>query len=516
MQRKLQGFSLIDTISNNTPSEPFVVIVYFLIIAFMRMSIVLMGLPASIMLIPNFIPLLLSPFYKRRLTYSLLAITSMLGFLSILKGVDAATASDKVGDGIVSLFIITLFILIVTEFTYQIIGYFRETNYDLEIAKRKAEAAAEAKANFLSNMSHEIRTPLSGIMGITQMRYGLTHDREEREQLEMILESTDKLLNIVNNVLDFSKIENGELTFSLNTFSLKSMLNELYEEYKHCAEEKGLDFTFHYSGDVPEYLLSDRYKLRTVLSNLIQNAITFTEKGSVDLSIKRLPSFGETDEIHFSVRDTGMGIDKNKLGTILTAFEQGDNSLSKSGEGIGLGLSVSKRMIEGLGGELEVQSEKGKGSTFSFVVATEVRNNIEEISPYHPSVENIRKNANILLADDNKINQTYMKHFLEKQSFNVTIAKNGEEAIEAYKKGDYSVVLMDIQMPVMSGLEATLGIRKFEREKSLSKVPIIAVTASVTGDEVEVYKEHDIDFYCPKPIDLNQLYALLNDVVVEN
>lgn len=515
-KRDLRGFSIIDTITNNAPSEPIVVVLFILIIFVMRGLIITLGLPSSLMIIPSFVPLLLTPFYRRRLPYSLLALISTIGFVSIFVDRTADGNTDYAGDSIISLSVLTLFILIVMEFTYQIIGYFRITTYDLEISKRKAEAAAEAKANFLSNMSHEIRTPLSGIMGISQMRHSLTKDREERSHLEMILESTDKLLNIVNNVLDYSKIESGVLTFSLHTFSLKNLLSELYGEFKYSADEKNLSFTFSYSGDIPEFLLSDRYKLRTILSNLLQNAITFTDEGAVELAIKRLPGFGETDELLFSVTDTGIGIEESKLETLLTAFEQGDNSLTKSREGIGLGLSVSRRMVEGLGGQLEIKSERGRGSTASFVISTEVRNSPEDIVTASSSVENPKQSANILLADDNKINQTYMSHFLEKQSFNVTIAKNGEEAIEAYKRGSFSVVLMDIQMPVMSGLEATLGIRKYEREKNISKVPIIAVTASVTGDEVEVYKEHDIDFYCPKPVDLQKLYTLLHDVIEQN
>lgn len=513
---QIDGVSLIAKISEHRPSEPFIVIIFILLTVILRGIVVLLNLPDSLMVLISFTVLLLVPFYSRRLTYGLLSLSffSAMGNLVIL--VLPNEDVEHVKNSLIALFLMTFFILISAEFIYHVISHFQTINCELEIAKHKAEAASEAKANFLANMSHEIRTPLSGIMGITQMRISNTKFREEKEQLSMILESSDKLLNIVNNVLDYSRIETGELTFSLHHFSLSNLLQELFREYSPIATSKGINLVVRDSGDIPRYLFSDRYKLRTVLSNLLQNAVNYTDEGSVELIVKRLPSFGNSDEILFSVNDTGSGIDKYKLSTILEAFEQGDSSLTKTKSGIGLGLAVSARMIEGMGGSLEIETEVGKGSTFSFIVTSESGNEgeLEGGSLYIQALEEGTNGAKILLADDNKVNQTYMMHFLKKRNYEVVVAKNGREAVEAFQKHRFSAILMDIQMPIMSGIDATTSIRQIEKERNLPQVPIIAVTASVTGDEVEKYKQNGINYFCPKPIDLPSLNALLNDIVL--
>lgn len=512
---QIDGVSLIAKMSEHRPSEPFVVIIFILLTMVLRGVVVLFVLPDSLMILASFMILLMVPFYSRKITYGLLSLSFFSAIANLVFQVMPNEETEHIKNSLIALFFMTFFILISAEFIYHVISHFQKVNCELEIAKHKAEAASDAKANFLANMSHEIRTPLSGIMGITQMRISNSKEREEKEQLSMILESSDKLLNIVNNVLDYSRIETGELTFSLHHFSLGNLLQELFREYSPLASSKGITLVVKDSGDIPQYLLSDRYKLRTVISNLLQNAIDYTDEGSVELIVKKLPSFGNCDEILFSVNDTGMGIDNYKLATILEAFEQGDSSLTKSKSGIGLGLAVSARMIEGMGGSLEIETEVGKGSTFSFIVASESgsEGELEGGTLYTQALEQ-STSVKILLADDNKVNQTYMSHFLQKRNYEVVVVKNGSEAVEAFQNHRFAAILMDIQMPIMSGIDATTSIRQIEKERNLPQVPIIAVTASVTGDEVEKYKQNGINYFCPKPIDLPSLNALLNDIIL--
>lgn len=510
---RIRDFSWIGKISYHAPNEPVVFLLFFLLLIVLRGVTALLHLPMSLMIIPSYITLLLVPFYSRKVTFSLLVINFAIGFLTLTVIRSSQIDAVFMVESVVSLSVMTLFILLISEFLYHVVGYFKSINCELEISKRKAEVAAEAKTRFLANVSHEIRTPISGIMGITQMRMSLSHSREEKQQLQMVMDSSEKLLNIVNNVLDYSKIEHGELSFSLHTFSLTVLLKELFNEFSPMASTKNLELRFVDTDDVPEILFSDRYKLRTILTNLIQNAVSYTNEGSVVLTIKRLPGFGNSMELLFSVSDTGQGIDQMKLATILNAFEQGDSSLTKDQEGIGLGLAVSQKMIEGLGGTLEVDSQKGKGSTFSFILTTEL---IDEsaIDPFScETIQNQRGFKKVLLAEDNRVNQTYMKHFLEKNNYEVTIAQNGKEALEAFSQDSFSAILMDIQMPIMSGLDATISIRQIEKEKNLPHVPIIAVTASVTEEDIERYKFHGVNYFCPKPIDLPRLNSLLQDIV---
>lgn len=518
-KKELNDFSWIGRLAEKAPSDGVIVIGYFALLLIIRGLVSGFNLPSAFMMLPSFFTVLLSPFYERKLSYSILTLHLTLSLTALVIGARNGEGLDLVGDSVTTLLCVNVFILLVSEFFYQVIGYFKRINCELEIAKYNAEAATEAKNHFLTNISHEIRTPISGIIGMTQMRLTLAKDKEETTQLKMLLESSDKLLNIVNNVLDYSKIESDELCYSLHTFSLSELLKELFREFSFIASSKGIKLQFVDSGDVPEYLLSDRYKLRTVLHNLIQNAITYTDEGYVTLLVKRMPSFGSSEEIHFSVKDTGIGIDSRKLDQVLNAFEQGDSSLTKTKDGVGLGLAVSSRLIEGLGGTLRIESEVDMGSTFSFIITSEtVDANFFEIDGLYSVPNNCDPllKKHILLAEDNKVNQTYMVHFLESKNYKVTVVNNGKEAIEAFREGTFSAVLMDIQMPVLSGLDATQQIRKFELERNLPQVPIIAVTASVTGTEVKRYKEYGINHFCPKPIDLSKMYTLLNEVVLSS
>lgn len=378
----------------------------------------------------------------------------------------------------------------------------------LKSAMEQARAADKAKSEFLAKMSHEIRTPINGITGMINITRMTDLTEEQRENLNVAKSCTDSLLNIVNDILDFSKIEAGKLEIVRDTFNLQEMLEPLVRAHSVQAEGKHLSFTCHLSEDIPTTLYADPVRLNQVLNNLLGNAIKFTERGSVRLSITKEWSTKGFDELLFHISDTGIGIAPHELSSLFQSFNQLDGSITRRFGGTGLGLVISKQIIEVMGGRIWVESKKGVGSHFYFSLPFK---RVEEEKPFLKP-EHANSNAsialNILLVEDDKVNQIVFKKLLEQKGHRIRIAQNGKEALDILKMEKYDIIFMDIQMPVMDGLEATRQIRNLRGE--VKDTPIIAVTAHAIKGDKERILSAQIDDYLAKPIQLEELYAILD------
>jgi len=394
---------------------------------------------------------------------------------------------------------------------------------DLVKTKREAEEANRIKSQFLANMSHEIRTPMNGIMGMTNLALDAGPTPELREYLSNIKISAQSLLTILNDILDFSKIEAEKIELEVIPFQLHHFIHEIISVQTLQAREKNLELIFDIPPDTPHHLIGDPGRLRQIITNLISNAIKFTKKGEVRLTVAEESQTHSRSVLHFTVSDSGIGIPESKQKQIFQAFSQADGSTTRQYGGTGLGLSISSKLVKLMGGQIWVESKPGKGSEFHFTVKLEI-NRISQGEVINKkkkkvtitsqiSQEQIQK-YRILLAEDNLINQMVAKRLLEKQGHTITTALDGKEALETLKKRSFDLVLMDIQMPGMDGFETTAAIRQREREaKDSTHVPIIAMTAHVMKGDREKCMEAGMDGYISKPIDPELMMKTINRVV---
>jgi signal transduction histidine kinase/CheY-like chemotaxis protein/HPt (histidine-containing phosphotransfer) domain-containing protein len=396
-----------------------------------------------------------------------------------------------------------------------------QLRHEIEFAvkeKEVAEQSAKLKQEFIANMSHEIRTPMNAIVGMTRLLQEKNPRADQSKYLDAITQSADNLLVIINDILDFSKIEAGKITIESVSFSLKQILKNVVTLLRFKAIEKGIDIRFDFNENVPEHLIGDPTRLTQVLMNLAGNAVKFTEKGSVQIVCRNVELEGDCVKMAFDVIDTGIGISEEYVGKIFESFTQAGTDVARKFGGTGLGLTISKQLVVLMGGSVEVKSKIGEGTTFTFILPFQIgegdfKQSQDDFTIAVNDLE-ILNRSKILLVDDNEFNRIVAVDTLKSIAPNMSIleAQSGMEAIEKLKTNEIDLVLMDIQMPKMSGIEATLFIRN-KLEAPLNRIKIIAMTANVMKNDIDSYLQNGMNDHIPKPFHKSELiFKILNQL----
>lgn len=391
-------------------------------------------------------------------------------------------------------------------------------NEELRIAKEKAETATLAKSNFLSNMSHEIRTPMNAVLGITNILLVENPTNEQKEHLKTLHFAAENLLVIINDILDYSKIEAGKLSLEKINFNLKNTLQGIYKTLVVKAKQKYLQFRLNMDEALPEYVIGDPVRLTQILTNLVGNAVKFTEEGYVSVEVRLLEETTEEVRLFFAVEDSGIGISEEKQKVIFDSFSQADTNMTRLYGGTGLGLSISKKLIELHGSQIKLESKLGKGSKFHFSLRLP-----KGITP-QPTIggtnisfklRSFKGNKKILLVDDNHLNIKVAERFLKYWKLEFDIAYHGQEALDLLQQKDYHLVLMDLQMPIMDGYTAVKTIRAWKDPK-YKVLPIVALSASAIAEFREKAFQIGMNDYLMKPFKPNELFEMIERHLVAN
>ncbi len=372
------------------------------------------------------------------------------------------------------------------------------------------QKANKAKDDFLSTMSHEIRTPLNAVIGLTNILMMEKHLPDQKENFEALKYSGQHLLGLINNILDLNKIQSGNVHYVENEFSLEDLLKEIRAHFKMESEGRKLDFKITKDGNIPDKLLGDRLMLITILKNLLSNAFKFTDHGLIELSINMVSLKAEEAGLLFKVSDTGIGIPKQKQKKIFDSFVQAERNTSRLYGGTGLGLTISRKILRMQNSELNLISRPGEGSIFSFHLKFKVAKTLGETLVKKDNKTKVSPiNLKVLVAEDNKLNQMVLKKLFGKWDIYYKITSNGEELLEAFEKEDYDLILMDLQMPILDGYQATKRIRGLEN-KTKANIPIIALTAFAQDETRERTEKYKMNGFVTKPFDPNEFHNLLS------
>jgi len=378
----------------------------------------------------------------------------------------------------------------------------KEMEIKLRKAKDAAEAATRAKSEFLADMSHEIRTPLNAMVGMSHILKDTPLNTVQREYLDIILASSDMLLAVINDILDFSKIEAGKIELEMIDFNLGRMIRDVVSIASIKAKEKNIRLHYEIKDGVCQDLSGDMVRLRQVILNLVGNAVKFTDQGEIRIMVSAAEDTETHATLRFSVQDTGMGIPQDQVNTLFKPFSQADASISRQYGGSGLGLSISKKIVEMMGGLIGIRSEPGAGSVFWFTVVLEKQtgNKARDNAAQKPAAPclNTEQPVRILVAEDNPFNQRIIKIMLDQLGIAADIAGNGLDAVRMLKKASYDLVLMDIQMPVMDGVAAAKTIR--DSDEKYKKIPIIALTADAVAEDRKNWLASGMNDYLIKPV----------------
>ncbi|MEQ8239101.1 MAG: ATP-binding protein [Cyclobacteriaceae bacterium] len=387
----------------------------------------------------------------------------------------------------------------------------RQKLIELNNAKRAAEAASKAKETFLTTMSHEIRTPITAIAGVTQILLSENPRKDQKEHLDLLKFSGDNLLNLINDILDLSKIDAGKMEIEEVPFDFQYLLNNIKNALNYKAKEKGIDFILSYDERLPNVLIGDVTRLSQVIFNLAGNALKFTEKGQVSIKTTFLAEKNNQVKFRVSVKDTGIGVPKDKWNTIFKSFEQADSGVTRNYGGTGMGLYITKKILMLMGSKIKLESTPGKGSEFYFDLKLAIGSmdlSIESQDfnwPAHFKGNSYR----VLIAEDSESNQYLIKNYLEKVNIAFDIAMNGEQAIKMIGDKEYHIVFMDLQMPVMDGYTAAIKIRKMEGEY-FKQIPIIALTADAFSNVKDVTVSAGMTGYISKPFKPSEMYSAID------